>query len=251
MYAPSGDQKGKLAFCVPGSCVTLEEPIRCTYSIGNPVLGSGETNTSIEPSREIAMWLTFISCGREIANCMRAAGAGRRAAHHVVPATGNEREPHGDLARWLDAGVCLSGTKYRIAMLYVQRIGSSSVTQLPGTQNASFPFWSPDGAYIAFFANGKLLKMPAAGGHATGASQRSGGPGWHLGSQNVIIYSPDTATHLLRINADGSGASEVSVSPTKTSRRSAGPNFFPMEITSCTGRGISPTLKTTTTAAST
>src|SRR5258706_15187821 len=86
MKEPSGDQKGKLAFCVPGSCVTLEEPIRCTYSIGNPVLGSGETNTSIEPSREIAMWLTFISCGTGIANYMRAVGAGRRAAHHVVPA---------------------------------------------------------------------------------------------------------------------------------------------------------------------
>src|SRR5882757_1811566 len=84
---PSGDQKGKLAFCVPGSKVTLEEPIRCTYSIGNPVLDSGETNASIEPSRESAMWLTFISCGTGIANCIRTDATGRRDAHPVIPAT--------------------------------------------------------------------------------------------------------------------------------------------------------------------
>ena len=49
-------------------------------------------------------------------------------------------------------------------MLYVQRVGSSNVTLLPGTQGASYPFWSPDGAYVAFFANGKLQKMAVAGG---------------------------------------------------------------------------------------
>jgi hypothetical protein len=51
-----------------------------------------------------------------------------------------------------------------LPMLYVQRIGSSSVTRLPGTQHASFPFWSPDGAYVAFFANGKLQKVAISGG---------------------------------------------------------------------------------------
>jgi len=49
-------------------------------------------------------------------------------------------------------------------MLYLQRIGSSSVTLLPGTQGASYPFWSPDDAYVGFFANGKLQKIAIAGG---------------------------------------------------------------------------------------
>src|ERR1035438_7741078 len=40
-----------------------------------------------------------------------------------------------------------------LPMLYVQRVGSSTVTLLPGTQGASYPFWSPDGVYVAFFAN--------------------------------------------------------------------------------------------------
>src|ERR1035438_4596726 len=46
-----------------------------------------------------------------------------------------------------------------LPMLYVQRVGSSTVTLLPGTQGASYPFFSPDAAYVAFFANGKLLKI--------------------------------------------------------------------------------------------
>ena len=70
----------------PGS-FTVADPTRCTYSIGNPVSGSGETNTSNDPSRESAMWLAFVPSGSGIANCMRAVGIGRRAIHHVTAAT--------------------------------------------------------------------------------------------------------------------------------------------------------------------
>src|ERR1700758_1394352 len=48
--------------------------------------------------------------------------------------------------------------------LYVQRIRSPGATLLPGTDGASYPFWSPDGANIGFFANGKLQKIGVAGG---------------------------------------------------------------------------------------
>src|SRR3954452_22645023 len=35
---------------------------------------------------------------------------------------------------------------------------------LAGTEDAQDPFWSPDGRWIGFFAQGKLKKIPAAGG---------------------------------------------------------------------------------------
>src|SRR5260370_11157845 len=47
----------------------------------------GETNEGMERWRDSAMWLMFIASGTAKANCMRAAGRGRRATNHVAPAT--------------------------------------------------------------------------------------------------------------------------------------------------------------------
>ncbi len=91
-----------------------------------------------------------------------------------------------------------------LPMLYVQRIGSPSVTLLPGTQGASYPFWSPDGAYVAFFANGKLQKMAIAGGTPQVLATALVARGGSWGTQGVIIYSPNAESSIWRVNADGS-----------------------------------------------
>jgi Tol biopolymer transport system component len=96
-----------------------------------------------------------------------------------------------------------------LPMLYVQRIGSSGVTLLPGTQGASYPFWSPDGAYVGFFAGGKLQKIAVSGGTPQPLANVLAARGGAWGKQNVILYSPDPAKPLWRINADGSGAAPV------------------------------------------
>jgi serine/threonine protein kinase/Tol biopolymer transport system component len=96
-----------------------------------------------------------------------------------------------------------------LPMLYVQRVGSSSVTLLPGTQGASYPFWSPDGAYVAFFANGKLQKMAISGGTPQVLATALAGRGGSWGSKGVIIYSPDAQSPLQRVSADGTGTAPV------------------------------------------
>lgn len=92
-----------------------------------------------------------------------------------------------------------------LPMLFVQHIGSPDVTPLPGTQGASYPFWSPDNTAVAFFANGKLLKMSISGGspQVLGTAFAARGGSW--GSKGVIIYSPDAQSPLQRVNADGTG----------------------------------------------
>jgi eukaryotic-like serine/threonine-protein kinase len=92
-----------------------------------------------------------------------------------------------------------------LPMLFVQRVGSSSVTPMPGTQGASYPFWSPDGAYVGFFANGKLQKMAISGGPPRVLATALAGRGGSWGSNGVIIYSPDANSPLQRINVDGTG----------------------------------------------
>ena len=96
-----------------------------------------------------------------------------------------------------------------LPMLFVQRVGSSSITPLPGTRGASYPFWSPDGAYVGFFANGKLQKMAISGGTPQALASALEGRGGSWGSKGVIIYSPDAQSPLQRINADGTGMAPV------------------------------------------
>jgi len=96
-----------------------------------------------------------------------------------------------------------------LPMLYVQRVGSPNVTLLPGTQGASYPFWSPDGAYVAFFASGRLQKMAISGGTPQILATALAGRGGSWGSKGVIIFAPDANSPLQRINADGTGMAPV------------------------------------------
>jgi eukaryotic-like serine/threonine-protein kinase len=96
-----------------------------------------------------------------------------------------------------------------LPMVYVQHVGSATTTVLQGTEGASFPFWSPDGAHVAFFANGKLQKLSVSGGapQALATVQAARGGSW--GSRGVIIYAPDSGSAIWRVNVDGSGAAPV------------------------------------------
>jgi Tol biopolymer transport system component len=96
-----------------------------------------------------------------------------------------------------------------LPMLFVQRVGSTKVTPLPGTQGASFPFWSPDNAYVGFFANGKLQKTAVAGGTPQVLATALTGRGGSWSSKGVIIYSEDAQSPISRINSDGTGKADV------------------------------------------
>jgi Tol biopolymer transport system component len=49
--------------------------------------------------------------------------------------------------------------------LYVRRIDRFDSVQIPDSEGAVFPFFSPTGDWIAFFSQGKLKKAPADGGN--------------------------------------------------------------------------------------
>src|SRR5580704_3393481 len=86
----------------------------------------------------------------------------------------------------------------------VQRIGSPTVTALPGTDGASYPFWSPDDAYVGFFADGKLKKLAISGGAPQVLATATTGRGGAWGRRGVIVFSPQASGWLWKINADGS-----------------------------------------------
>ncbi len=89
-------------------------------------------------------------------------------------------------------------------MVSVQRIGSPGVSVLPGTAGASYPFWSPDDAYVAFFADGKLKKIALSGGAPQILASATSGRGGAWGRRGVIVFSAQAAGWLWKMNADGS-----------------------------------------------
>jgi Tol biopolymer transport system component len=96
--------------------------------------------------------------------------------------------------------------------LFVQRVGDPTATELADTEGASYPFWSPDNAYIGFFAKSKLMKIPASGGSPQAIARAHEGRGGAWGSKNVIVYTPEAQGGMWRVNADGTGATPLSQS---------------------------------------
>jgi eukaryotic-like serine/threonine-protein kinase len=56
----------------------------------------------------------------------------------------------------------LESARKNVVWLY--EVGSQEARTLPGTEGGNFPFWSPDGKSLGFFADGKLKKLNVAGG---------------------------------------------------------------------------------------
>lgn len=71
--------------------------------------------------------------------------------------------------------------------LYARRMDRMEAAALPGTEGAAGPFFSPDGSWIGFFANGRLRKV-SIGGLPPGdlaEAPRPGGASW--GSDGTIL----------------------------------------------------------------
>ena len=96
-----------------------------------------------------------------------------------------------------------------LPVLFIQRIGSPEATMVQGSEGASYPFWAPDGSAVAFFANGKLLKVAASGGTPQMLAPVLNARGGTWGGKGVLLYSPDSGSGIWRVNTDGTGISSV------------------------------------------
>jgi eukaryotic-like serine/threonine-protein kinase len=87
--------------------------------------------------------------------------------------------------------------------LWIRSMNSLDARSLPGTDGAIFPFWSPDGRSLGFFADGQLKTIDLNGDsvQAVCAAQIGRGGGW--GPDGVIIFSPGVSTPLMRVSAGG------------------------------------------------
>jgi eukaryotic-like serine/threonine-protein kinase len=111
-------------------------------------------------------------------------------------------------------------------MLWVRRVDSLELKILDGTERAMFPFWSPDAKWIAFFAQGKLLKVPATGGPAQVICDAPSGRGGTWNGDGIILFTPDADEDLYQVPAAGGSPTQVTKrAPLETSHRF--PQFLP------------------------
>ncbi|MCU1299936.1 MAG: hypothetical protein JWQ87_220 [Candidatus Sulfotelmatobacter sp.] len=87
--------------------------------------------------------------------------------------------------------------------IWVQSLSDLTPRKLDGTDGASFPFWSADGKFVGFFADGHLKKVPASGGPVTVLAEAPNARGGSWNQGNIIIYEPDYRDSLWQISAAG------------------------------------------------
>ena len=99
--------------------------------------------------------------------------------------------------------IVFEGTVDGQSQLWLHSLRSLSVRSLPGTVSASFPFWSPDGDSVGFFADGKLKRIDIDGGLVRTLANASIGRGGAWSGDGFILFAPGTNDPLQRVPALG------------------------------------------------
>jgi len=95
--------------------------------------------------------------------------------------------------------------------LWMRSVDSLSAQKIPGTEDASQPFWSPDSGFIGFFAAGKLKKMEASGGAAQILADAPANRGGTWSRDGVIVFAPNISDVLYRVSAVGGPVTPITV----------------------------------------
>ena len=112
--------------------------------------------------------------------------------------------------------------------LFVRKLSEATPRPLAGTTGATYPFWSPDSKDIAFFADGKLKRIPAAGGDVDVICAASDGRGGTWGTGGAIVFAPTVASCLMAVEPRGGEPRPVTVLDAATHEVTHRfPNFLP------------------------
>jgi eukaryotic-like serine/threonine-protein kinase len=118
-------------------------------------------------------------------------------------------------------------------VLWLQSLDSAHARQIPDTEGAAAPFWSPDSSYIAFFAAGFLQTIRVQDGSSSGPPRNicpvdafSGGGSWN--SDGTIVFAPSLTGGLSRVSASGGTPQALtSLNAVKSERSHLWPQFLP------------------------
>ncbi len=126
--------------------------------------------------------------------------------------------------------------KDHVPVLWVRPLDSLESRVLIGTDGASFPFWSPDGKSLGFFADNKLKRIEVAGGAPIVITDAPTARGGAWGPDGTILFAPGVNASIKRVPARGGTVEEVTTiggkfgSSHRRPELPAGRTAFPLQL---------------------
>ncbi len=143
--------------------------------------------------------------------------------------------PPGDLSFWPTMALSPDGQRLalvtfdekRQTQLWLRSMNSEVAERVAGGDGVSYPFWSPDGQSIGFFAGGQLKRVSAAGGPPIVICDAEDGRGGSWNQEGVIVFAPRTFSPLMRVPASGGTPQPVTQLDPSTYIANRWPHFLP------------------------
>ena len=195
--------------------LVLEEALRGDPAPGSPV-GVGPSDPAARGWRSVgvrgaALFLLAVAAGLAAWSTIRpGASPGETAVHASISLPSGVRVVRAGL---IAPSVALSPDGRTLATaatgedgqrIWVRFLHRREALPLAGTEYGVAPFFSPDGAWIGFFADGRLRRVPAAGGAAVDIAFAPGFPlGATWGVDDRIIFAAGARSALHVVSAEG------------------------------------------------
>jgi Tol biopolymer transport system component len=110
--------------------------------------------------------------------------------------------------------------------IFVRDLRTGKLDQLKGTEGALFPFWSPDGRAIGFFAGEKLRTVSLDQGTVQAVCDAPNGRGGTWNADGQIVFTPNIGDALYVVS-DFGGSPRAVTPPTQGARSDRVPFFLP------------------------
>lgn len=123
--------------------------------------------------------------------------------------------------------VLLAGSGSKKPTLWVRSLDSLEATQLPGTEDAQYPFWSPTDAAVGFFIGDKLKRVPLNGGDPETLATIPGPMGGTWSTRGVILVGSRNGAIFKVADTGGTPQQLTVLDASKNQTAHRWPHFLP------------------------